>query len=224
VTQSDLYPVALAFANLCEANRDYERTLRHERCDAWAEVGRLQREDEVVRSAATVLLSRAEKAEAERNEARRERDDYLNELAIVLKRVETADGALAHERERRQKAEAALAAANAITRYCADCGKPGAAIIAATNADAEVLRAAQRVDGVTAFVFEAVAGHEERSVMRALSRATISGPSDNTPTAAITALRAVVDCAEDSVFGEEFESCENGCDCCICGARKVLAE
>ena len=135
-----------------------------------------------------------------------------------------ADGALAHERERRVKAEAALAAANAITRYCADCGKPGAAIIAATNADAEVLRAAQRVDGVTAFVFEAVAGHEERSVMRALSRATISGPSDDTPTAAIAALRAVVDCAEDSVFGEEFESCENGCDCCICGARKVLAE
>jgi len=101
---------------------------------------------------------------------------------------------------------------------------PTATITAATPADAEVLRAAQRVDGVTAFVFEAVAGHEERSVMRALSRATISGPSDNTPTAAITALRAVVDCAEDSVFGEEFESCENGCDCCICGARKVLAE
>jgi len=31
VTQSDLYPVALAFANLCEANRDYERTLRRDK-------------------------------------------------------------------------------------------------------------------------------------------------------------------------------------------------
>jgi len=80
--------------------------------------------------------------EAERNEARRERDDYLNELSIVLKRAEKSDaqrllhqngyedevarcnralekvmqleGDLAHERERRKKADVALTEARRV--------------------------------------------------------------------------------------------------------------